>query len=177
MTHTDLHCRQRRRLRSDRLGDGRCYSPASCDARAVMRLTALYSTRYALTARTKRYGLAFALFGVRRPHLRGCLRRSQRTARCGSYLHNVRLVCKPDGISESMGPSRCKTTFPSVPALSGLTMCSHLDVGPSCLGRSKMKTRKAPRNWCLNWTGPLRTRVDLLTTLPWCPGPELLKTR
>jgi hypothetical protein len=56
-------------LRSDRREDGRCYSPASRDARAVMRLTALYSTRYALTARTKQYGVNFALFGVRRLQL------------------------------------------------------------------------------------------------------------
>jgi hypothetical protein len=49
--------RGRRNFLSGRLGDGHCYFPTSCDARAVVRLTAPCSTRNALTARTKQYGL------------------------------------------------------------------------------------------------------------------------
>ena len=70
-----------------------------------MRLTALYSTRNALTARTKQYGLIFVLYRVRRP---GSLRLAQSTrladalafiARDGqpgaSYLHNSGLIIAP----------------------------------------------------------------------------------
>lgn len=100
-----LHYRQRRRLCSDRRVDGRYFSPASRDARAIMRSTALYSTRNALTARTKRCGLIFVLYRVRRP---GSLRLAQSTrladalafiARDGqpgaSYLHNSGLIVAP----------------------------------------------------------------------------------
>jgi len=45
------------------------------------------------------------------------------------YLHNVRLVCKRAGSLQSMDKAGCKTTYPPVPALSGLTTCSRLDVG------------------------------------------------
>jgi hypothetical protein len=41
--------------------------------------------------------------------------------------------------------------------------------------RSKMKTRKASRNWCLNWTGPWRTGINLgfhAAMVPWARAPE-----
>ena len=69
------------KLLSDRLGDGHCYSPASCDARAVMRLTAPFSTRNALTARTKQYGLTSRSSGPKTQLSEACLYRPRWTAR------------------------------------------------------------------------------------------------
>ena len=51
-------------LLSDRLGDGQYCSPASYDARAALKNHCAFFTRYALTARTKQYGVDFALFST-----------------------------------------------------------------------------------------------------------------
>jgi hypothetical protein len=98
----DLHRRQRRRLRSDRLKDGSLLH-APCVLRRPRGLKgnhARYSARNALTARTKQYGLGFMLFGVRRLHLSAAaFAILKRTARYDSYLHKSRPIISLSSLS------------------------------------------------------------------------------
>ena len=89
------------KLLSDRLGDGHYCSPASCDARAVSTTHCALLTRYALTARTKQYGLTFALpsqnfalmlASFNAASSRACLRRPRWATRDASSLRNVRTI-------------------------------------------------------------------------------------
>ena len=82
------------KLLSDRLGDGHGYSPASCDARAVLKTHCAFSTRNALTARTKQYGLT-SRSTVRRPALWIL-----------ALLQRGQLTCLPS--SPAMGNQGCK---------------------------------------------------------------------
>lgn len=89
------------KLLSDRLGDGHDCSPASCNARAVSKTHCAFLTRYALTARTKQFGLTLALpsqnfalmlASFNAASSRACLRRPRWATRDASSLHNVRTI-------------------------------------------------------------------------------------
>jgi hypothetical protein len=89
------------KLLCDRLGDGHDCSPASRDARAASKTHWAFLTRYALTARTKQFGLTFALpsqnfalmlASFNAASSRACLRRPRWATRDASSLHNVRTM-------------------------------------------------------------------------------------
>ncbi len=52
------------KLLSDRLGDGHCYAPASCDARAVLRTDCALLTRYAVNGAHEAIRVDVVLFAI-----------------------------------------------------------------------------------------------------------------
>ena len=119
-----------------------------------MRPTALYSTRNALTARTKRYGLALALFGVRRlqlscgwHHLRGyaasiaCLfHRSRRATRWQATCTISRAIIAPSPLGRKVEMAGKERGFRD----------QH---GPMMTRLILAVTPKSPEKWSLNGSG------------------------
>jgi hypothetical protein len=143
---------------SDRLGDGPCCTcPASCDARESLTgsPTRVTSSRNALTARTKRYGLTSRSTGLK----------TQLSAAC--LLLRGQLTCLPScprwATRDGKLPAQ---TLRSIVPSSQIGFQSKwrqkrgafgISTAPWCRARSRLTTRKASKKWWLNSTAWARS--------------------